>query len=264
MRNSIQDDRQMETEHQKARWRRYEELRPDQLAEVVATCPVAFWPLGLLEHHGWHLPVGLDGLKAGQVCARIAQCTGGVLLPTMWWGAGGGHGDFAWTLYQPEEAAEAILARTVQGLVDFGFRAIVLLAGHYPWRSILARQVLPLQKAHPGVLFLWGTEMEIGGDLRLPGDHAARDETSYGLALFPELVDLDALRPGRDASAWPSGQAPPVAEQHPGVCFDPADPLFAQMGEDARTATAARGEDAVARLVARLAEQIEAHLGRKT
>ena len=38
------------------------------------------------------------------------------------------NGDFAWTLYQPEKAAEAILARTVQGLVDFGFRAIVLLA----------------------------------------------------------------------------------------------------------------------------------------
>ena len=34
-------------------WRRYQELRPDQLAELVRTAPIAYWPLGLLEHHGW-------------------------------------------------------------------------------------------------------------------------------------------------------------------------------------------------------------------
>ena len=53
-------------------WRRYQELRPDQLAEILRTAPVAYWPLGLLEHHGWHLPIGLDCLKAERICARIA------------------------------------------------------------------------------------------------------------------------------------------------------------------------------------------------
>jgi len=245
-------------------WHRYEQLRPDQLAHLVATTPVAYWPLGLIEHHGWHLPLGLDGIKAERACIRIAERTGGVLLPTMWWGAGGGHGEFHWTLYQSFDAAGSILACTLERLVAFGFRAILLLAGHYPWRQALAQHVPPLQDAHPEVLFLWGTEMEIGGDLRLPGDHAAREETSYGLALLPEFVDLDALRPGRDAaSAWPGGQVPPPEARHPGVCFDAADPLFAQMGEDARTATAARGEDAVARLVDALAARIEAHLGKE-
>jgi creatinine amidohydrolase len=243
-------------------WKRYQELRPDELAAVVRDRPVAFWPLGLLEHHGWHLPVGLDGLKAEHICARIAERTGGVLLPTMWWGAGGGHGDFMWTHYQAEEAAESILARTVQQLVAFGFRAIVLLAGHYPWRGIMNRHLPALQEAHPEILFLWGTEMEIGGEVRLPGDHAAREETSYGLALFPDLVDPDALRPGHTASAWPGGQEPPVEARHPRVCFDPNEPLFAQMGQDARTASAERGEEAIARLVDRLAGQINRHLGR--
>ena len=175
----------------------------------------------------------------------------------MWWGGGGGHGDFMWTLYQPEEAAEAILARTVEQLVAFGFRAIVLLAGHYPWQSLLDRRLPALQEAHPEVLFLWGTEMNIGGEaVRLPGDHAAREETSYGLALFPQWVDLDALHPGRDASAWPGGQPPPAETWHPGVCFDPHDALYAQMGEDARTATAERGEAAISRLVEHLARVI--------
>jgi creatinine amidohydrolase len=238
------------------KWHRYQELRPDQLAEVVAARPIVFWPLGLLEHHGWHLPVGLDGLKAEHICMRIAERTGGVLLPTMWWGAGGGHGDFLWTHYQSEGAAEAILVRTVDQLIAYGFRALVLLAGHYPWRTILDRHLPALQEAHPEVLFLWGTEMEIGDEVRLPGDHAAREETSYGLALFPQWVDLDALRPGHDDSAWPGGQPPPAEARHPGVCFDPRDPLYAQMGEDARTASAERGEQAVTRLVEHLAEII--------
>jgi creatinine amidohydrolase len=244
-------------------WRRYQELRPDELAALVKSSPVAFWPLGLLEHHGWHLPIGLDGLKAEHICMRIAERTGGVILPTMWWGAGGGHGDFMWTHYQPPDASEAILVRTVQQLLHFGFRVLVLLAGHYPWSGLLDRHLATFQQAHPDVLFLWGTEMDIGGELRLPGDHAAREEASYGLALFPQWVDLGALRPGRDASAWPGGQSPSIDSRYPGLHYDPADPLFAQLGEDARTASAERGEKAIAKLITHLAAKIDGHLGRQ-
>jgi creatinine amidohydrolase len=241
-------------------WRRYEELRPDQLTEMVQNTPAVFWPLGLIEHHGWHLPLGLDGIKAERTCIRIAERTGGLLLPTMWWGAGGGHGDFMWTLYQDEQAAETILAHTVEKLIAFGFRAVILLAGHYPWRTLLDRHLPAFQKQHPRILFLWGTEMDMIQGLNLPGDHAAREETSYGLALLPEFVDLDALHPGHKRSTWPGGQAPPPESWHPGVEFDPAEPLFAQMGEDARTATAERGEEHIGQLVEAVAAQIANHI----
>ncbi|MGQ9629833.1 MAG: creatininase family protein [bacterium] len=248
----------------RAMWKRYQELRPDELAAFTETSPVVFWPLGLIEHHGWHLPVGFDGIKAERICIRIAERTGGLLLPTMWWGAGGGHGDFLWTFYQSEGAAESILVNTTNKLIEFGFRAIVLLAGHYPWQGILERNVPAIQMGHPEVLLLWGTEMSIcGRGLRLPGDHAAREETSYGLYLLPELVDMGALRPGRDLSAWPGGRAPALERRHPGVCFDPGDPLFAQMGEDARTASSERGEEGIACLVSCLATEINRHLGRE-
>jgi creatinine amidohydrolase len=243
-------------------WRRYAELRPDELAEIVADAPVAYWPLGLLEHHGWHLPIGLDGLKAESICARLAERTGGVLLPTMWWDAGGGHGEFMWTHYQSQDAAREILGRTVEQLIGFGFRVIVLLAGHYPWSSMLDRILPPLVAACPDVLLIWGTEMDIAGEIRLPGDHAAREETSYGLALFPQWVDIHALRTGRGRAAWPLGAEPPSERQHPGVCFDPSSDRFAQMGEDARLASALRGEKAISRLLDHLAGRIERHLGR--
>jgi hypothetical protein len=45
------------------------------------------------------------------------------------------------------------------------------------------------------------------------------------------------------------------------VNFDPADPLFAQMGEDARTASADEAEAHVAGLVEALARRVQGALG---
>ncbi len=239
-------------------WRYYHELRPDELSECRDRSPVAYWPLGLLEHHGWHLPVGFDGIKAEKICKRMAHRTGGVILPVMWWGTGGGHGEFQWTHYQPEEAVTAMLTATTRQMVDFGFRVIVLLAGHYPWQGLLDKHLPASQEQAPDTKLIWGTEATIGGEaLPLPGDHAAREETAYGLALFPELVDMEAMKPGRRAAeSWPDGHAPPAERRHPGVVFDTDDPLFAQFGEDARLATGDRGEAGVSRLVDHLSEVI--------
>jgi hypothetical protein len=82
------------------------------------------------------------------------------------------------------------------------------------------------------------------------------------LALLPEYVDLDALQPGHDRSAWPGGQAPSRESWHPGVEFDPTEPLFAQMGEDARTASAERGEHHIGQLVEAIAARIANHISR--
>src|SRR5205807_3244291 len=67
-----------------------EQLRPDDLEEIVAAAPVAFVPLGTYEHHGWHLPVGFDGVKAQALCGRVAERTGGVVLAQFWYGIGVG------------------------------------------------------------------------------------------------------------------------------------------------------------------------------
>jgi len=238
-----------------SRWRRYQDLRPDVLESFLQTAPIVFWPLGLLEHHGWHLPVGFDGLKAERICIRVAERTGGVLLPTMWWGGLGGHGDFKWTLYQPSEAPATILSSTVERLIDFGFRVVVLFAGHYPWRTLLDRVIPLLQADHPESLIIWGTEMDIAEGVSIPGDHAACEETSYGMHLMPDLVDMAALTPGREPSAvWPGGSVP--SDGHPDVCMDSRDALFAQMGDDARRASAVRGEVAITQVVNRLTQTV--------
>ncbi len=244
-------------------WHRYEELRPDQLELLLKEAPIAYWPLGLLEHHGWHLPIGFDGLKADRICRRLADRTGGVLLPVMWWGGLGGHDVFKWSHYQDPKAFGGMLVETSRQLLTYGFRVLVLMAGHYPWQDVLDAEIPALRQAFPDALILAGTEISICGDaVTVRGDHAAREETSFGLALFPEQVDLDALTPGRDDTVWPGATPPPADRYHHRVEFDASAPLFAQMGEDAREASAARGEEGVAQVVDHLARTIDGFLGR--
>ena len=104
----------------------------------------------------------------------------------MWWGGGGGQ--FKWSHYQSPEAITAILDTTARQLLDFGAQVLVLMAGHYPWQSFLDQVVPALREDYPDDLILAGTEVSICGDaVMLKGDHAAREKTSLGLALFAQM-----------------------------------------------------------------------------
>ena len=244
--------------------RRYEQLRPDELEDVLRASPIAYWPLGLIEHHGWHLPIGFDGIKAERICGRAAEQTGGVILPVMWWGGLGGHDQFKWTHYQPPGAAGEIVATTVGQLFTFGFRAVVVLAGHYPWQSILDERLPPIAKRNADRHLLWGTEVTIapdGSDPRTRGDHAAREETSMGLSLLPELTDASAAsRRKRGDEIWTGGKRP--SDVPASVETDVSSPVFGQWipegGQDSRAATPEHGEEIVAAVVARIVRAIRA------
>ena len=56
---------------------------------------------------------------------KLGRRTGGVILPVMWWGWGGGHGDFMWTHYQREADAAGVVSTTSRQLLAFGFRVLV-------------------------------------------------------------------------------------------------------------------------------------------
>ena len=47
--------------------KRFHMLRPEQIIEQRDKCPVAYIPLGTLEWHGLHNPIGADGLQAEEL-----------------------------------------------------------------------------------------------------------------------------------------------------------------------------------------------------
>lgn len=255
------------------RWAYFVDLRPDELQAIVDESPVVYWPLGSIEHHGWHLPVGFDCLRPERQCLAMVKRTGGLLLPPMWWGGGGGHAAFKWTFYQPMDAAEAIFETTIRKLISFGFTCIIPLSGHGPWSYIFDNVLPRVAREYPDV-FIYGAPgsepcppdpAPAPGPSLAPedvpgGDHAARWETAMGLALLPELMDMAAVERKRDVSkAWPIGGPPPENQRMKDVNFDPGSPCFAQWGQDARKA---RPED-ILKMLSALEDQVVGLVNRR-
>lgn len=218
----------------------YHRLRPRELRERREQMPVAYLGLGILEWHGLHNPLGLDGVKANAIALHLAEQLGGVVLPPLFWGdnraevcelvfdpavspwlpegTGDHTGAIMDALGTAKSAFEADAARSQAAggwrlweelLVHIlfqaqtlAFRLVVLLPGHYPLIGPLRRAVQTYHEKGGTVETYILTDM-MYSDTGDSGDHAAAFETSLMLALEPGLVDLGALDP--DPAVPPTG-----------------------------------------------------------
>ena len=240
-------------------------LRPAAISKRVAEKPVAWLPVGTLEWHGFHLPLGLDGLKAEALCRGAAQELGGLVFPTMFYGDHRGvlqeaifvprvfselsfdhreklcrelGSDAAYHAAHGQREQDAgaldrhadLLVRTFWAIRAYGFTRIVAVAGHYPNNSPIQAAIRRFHAAQSRCQVIGGTEEGLSG---VPGgDHAAKYETAQMLALLPDLVDLDDL----DA--------------------DTGEPLGVR-GVDPREATVDFGRSVLDGMIARLRPQLE-------
>jgi len=169
------------------------ELFPDELAAALARAPVLVLPLGTIEWHSHHLPLGLDGLVAGDICAAVAEACDGVCGPVSYWGVGGVP--FPYTLKLPIELVEPVLSALFEQFGAMGFRVIVAFAGHFGVDQTLAlkRAAVEVMDRSP-VTVLPLTEYDLISDM-YTGDHAGRGETSLMWAVSEDLVRLSDLDP---------------------------------------------------------------------
>ena len=216
----------------------YENLLPDEFIRRVKEFPVAYLPLGTLEWHGLHLPLGSDGLQSQGVFLRICEKVGGVVLPPLFLGPDGDaqlrdgkefYGmDFrsfedgyaqqlTGSAYYVEEALFcAILDRTLYNLARAGFKAVIA-HGHGPSTKVFAARKAHFAEQYGLVTHtLW--ELGFEGDAGIQTDHAAENETSLMMALHPELVRMENI----------AGQPLPVAVKGK----DPRKTASARLGEE--------------------------------
>ena len=192
-----------------------EHLRPGEAVAAMEQCPVVFVPIGPLEWHGPHLPLGMDPLNAAAISAAVCREVGGVVYPTLYFGTERerspgmlrniGFGGDEWvvgmdfpangmpSLYN-EEAAFAITMRSVlDNLVRVGYKLIVLVNGHGGENHIVQLERLaaeysakgPARVCYTTTTFLPGDEHDYG--------HATRVETAIMRHLFDENVDVATL-----------------------------------------------------------------------
>ena len=185
---------------------RFEEMRPDELAAAREAAPVAYFPIGSTEYHGFHLPTGVDTMHAHALCLRAAEQTGGVVLPPTYWGTRG-HEQFPGSLLVQEETLAALVRDVLERLTEQGWRLIVLFTGHYPevQGKLLQRVAEEHLAAHPGTKVLVLDPFNLH-PTDPHSEHAGKLETSVMLHLRPDLVDMAQLqRPGALQAITPDG-----------------------------------------------------------
>lgn len=200
----------------------YIAARPAALREAIEAFPLALVPLGSLEWHGPHLPLGFDGLKAEALLRDVhARLGKGVLFPTMYWHAFHVM-NFPYTFSFRKHSVKPI----VKQLHDMGFRILVLLAGHYPSAQVanVRSAATWLMNKHRDAYALGIPEQHLLLDTAYAGDHAAMGETSLALATCPDLVDMTAFPQGLTYMER--------ATRHGVMGKDPASMASAQLGKE--------------------------------
>ena len=61
----------------------YKYITPDVFKKRLAQAPVAYLPLGTIEWHGAHLPLGADGIQSEELFGMLAEDVGGIVLPML-------------------------------------------------------------------------------------------------------------------------------------------------------------------------------------
>jgi hypothetical protein len=65
---------------------RFDELLPHEFRRRLAERPIAYLPLGTLEWHGEHLPLGSDAMQSEGLMMECARRFGGIVMPPIYLG----------------------------------------------------------------------------------------------------------------------------------------------------------------------------------
>ena len=177
---------------------RLEFLHPREIDEAQKACPTIFQPLGTIEWHGVHNVVGLDAVKAHELCVRAARQGGGVVSPALFGGVGGLSEPHTLIMDPEDNVFSKVLRPWLEQLCHEmardGFRAIIVLTGHYgAAQQIVVRETAVRMSRALGIPVLGTPEYMLALDAGYAGDHAAWGETSLMMHLFPDTVDLSRL-----------------------------------------------------------------------
>lgn len=175
---------------------RLEENSWQELETKRKQCDVAIVPVGSVEQHGYHLPLGTDTYVAKILGEEAAEKTGAVVTPPLWFGWSPHHMALAGTVTIRPEVLIELLYDVIESLHTHGYKKFVLINGHrivnISWMQITA------QRAQEKL----GVTIKIFDPAYMSKDlieslgfgavgHSEEIETSHMMHMMPERVHLE-------------------------------------------------------------------------
>jgi creatinine amidohydrolase/Fe(II)-dependent formamide hydrolase-like protein len=178
-----------------------------QVERQRRTNDVVLIPVGCTENHGRHTVSAMDTLFVSHLCEAVRRFTARrgapvalALPPLMYGGHPYHHIGMPGTVMLREQVVEETLVDVMLGLWNDGFRKQIIINNHgHLWMLETALHKFLKRYQLPGVYRVidWHRSVkdffrttEQGGDYDTPFIHADEAETSVGLLLFPEMVDM--------------------------------------------------------------------------
>ena len=184
----------------------WEELTQKGFTEAVKTSEgVCILPLGVLEKHGNHLPLGTDMFTGISVCKKAAEIEPAVVFPYYFFGQISEARHYKGTIAASHRLLMDALLEMCDEIHRNGFKKIIICSSHGGNNNFLPffTQEMP-RLNRPYNIYTYfvahTTEeqrrkiMELSNNTDL-GSHAGVGETSIIMHLRPELVDMGAQDP---------------------------------------------------------------------
>ena len=195
-----------------------EYLRPGEIQQERKRCSIVYLPVAPLEWHGPAMPYGTDPLLAQELARSAAQRTGGVVMPTLFFGTERERPSYileAKGFADPENmyvkgmdvpancmksfyAREDIFALTVREylrlLVEQEYKLIVIVNGHGAWgqKNSLQRLAAEFSGETPSKVLFHMIDIN-APDFHPDFGHGTLVETSLIRHLYDEHVKLSEL-----------------------------------------------------------------------
>ena len=192
----------------------YHELTPEALNRRIKNCPVGYIPLGTLEWHSWHLPIGTDAIESYELFKMTAQEIGGVVFPPLFLGPDISREENGVTYHGmevygtigtrvpypvqklpgscywvPDDVFKSIIRGIAYNSQRVGIR-ILVGTGHCPSSALFASMEEEIKEKYNITLLT----PDMGNpQVQFVPDHAAKIETSNIMFLRPELVHMENL-----------------------------------------------------------------------
>ncbi len=214
----------------------FQNMTGKEIAERLTKNDLIIIPIGSSENHGPHACYGEDTFLVTRMAELVAQKTGCTVAQPVWYGSHPFHHlGMPGTIVVPEETFIAYLRAVIAGLWNAGFRKQILLNGHGQDYAIpVAMHQFGKKYQVPALLInlnWWFTikphirDKAHGGPFETPFIHADECETSFSLALFPEMIRMEDA-----VDTEPAPLMPPGHVDMSGSAYDRPIPFWQHVG----------------------------------